>query len=633
MWRIQTGRRIDARPLIHDGTIYIGSQDRYLYALDALTGERRWRYDAGSSIAADAAFANGLVLAADLGGRIHAVSADTGARKWRTSPSSRIWGRVSTDGSRVFAANEDGKVMAVSLSDGSPLWSFQAGNAVYGGVVLEGGSALFTSYDGWVYSLDAATGSAQWKAELLWGSNSTKAVGDLVIVGSWDRVFALDARTGRLEWNFWTGGATRSVAAAGDALIFGSDDGYVYSVSLEDGSLSWRYEIGHAISSTPAVSEGLVYVGARDGVVHALAAASGSPVWTFGTGDDVNAPIAVHDGIVYVGSDGGSLYALAAGFPDGYTSAAVEQPARMEFQPLSPDEMRARLREVFASNAEVLGETAVFSGDGKTVYERDSSDLVVEVFENGYYLLTGRSIQDDGWEAVYLTRSDYDQLADELGDPGLKSFVGWCCIRVDSGLRLIMRGDEPQNAATATTAHEAGHALQRLLNPVQSKSYSRDSLIGAMGEAQAYTFEVALIRKIGEYAGVETFKWPDGYRWDGYLAQWREGLRASVDDLTQEHDRGRLMMWQAVLRDPQLAHLREELERSGHVSADSMLDMYYRFVNLTPSEIEPYIESISGDVLSDDLNFIFGSINRRVNFGGIEFADLTLNVPTLVISP
>ena len=33
-----------------------------------------------------------------------------------------------------------------------------------------------------------------------------------------------------------------------------------------------------------------------------------------------------------------------------------------------------------------------------------------------------------------------------------------------------MRGDLIVDEATSTTAHEAGHALQRLLNPVQNKA-------------------------------------------------------------------------------------------------------------------------------------------------------------------
>ena len=113
---------------------------------------------------------------------------------------------------------------------------------------------------------------------------------------------------------------------------------------------------------------------------------------------------------------------------------------------------------------------------------------------------------------------------------------------------------------------------------------------------------------------------------------WRDAFRNSVTDLTEEHTRGRLIMWQAVLNDPELAHLKRELLRDGHVSADSLMDMYHKFVSLTPREIEPYIASITSEALSDDLNRIVGMVLKRANYF-VEFENLVLNVPTLVIAP
>ena len=309
----------------------------------------------------------------------------------------------------------------------------------------------------------------------------------------------------------------------------------------------------------------------------------------------------------------------------------VEDNPWADFMPLSPEELKQRLREAFGSQQPVFASVAIFGPDGKTVKEVDGSDLVVEIFENGYYLLTGRTVQQDGWEARFFSVEDYNALAEDRGDPGLKRSVGWCCIRTDDGLALVMRADRPLDSATATTAHEAGHALQRLLNPVQNKE-SRDTLIGALREAEAYAFEVALARKIGEYAGVETARLPTGYRWRAYLDQWRENFKESVDDLTREHDRGRLIMWLAVLHDPELADLKPELERDGYLSADSVYRMFLRFTSLTPSEVGPYIDSITPERLGDDLNYFSGTVNKRAGYV-IEFPDLVLNVPTLAISP
>ncbi len=195
---------------------------------------------------------------------------------------------------------------------------------------------------------------------------------------------------------------------------------------------------------------------------------------------------------------------------------------------------------------------------------------------------------------------------------------------------MIIRGDIELATAVAVTAHEAGHALQRMQNPDQSEA-DYYSLSGAVREAEAYTFEVALARKIGEYAGVETAVFPSGYNWAAYLDAWRESLRASREDTTQIHDRGRLIMWLAVLNDPELSDLRAELEKNNHLSGDSAFRLYHKLLSLKPSEIESYMESIELS-LSDNLDFIFGRVNKRVGFAPL-FPGLVLNVPTLVIAP
>ena len=627
------GSWIDAKSVLHDGTIYISSGD-YLYAQDSVTGARLWRYRAGASVTGTAAVSGDLVLIGDHDGFVHAVSRDNGTQLWTKGKLGAIWGEVSTDGVGVFVADDEGAVTAFNYSDGSMVWEFETGGEIYGGAIVADGAVYAASYDDWVYALDARSGEVLWKAELLIGSDSTPTVSDgLVLVGSWDdRVYALDAMSGRLVWNFWAGdGRTTSVTVAGDSVYFGSADGYIYSVAVSDGSLNWRYQVGESIESTPAAEGGLVYVGSDDDFVYALDSETGSLVWRYQTGDNVRAPILVNDDLVYAGSDDGNFYALASGFPDDYMATTVEDTSQPGFTLLSPEELKQRLTEAFGSQQPVFASVAIFGPDGKTIQEIDGSDLVVEIFENGYYLLTGRTVQQDGWETRYLSVEDYNALAEERGDPALKRFIGWCCIRTDEGLALVMRADRPLDSATATTAHEAGHALQRLLNPVQSKE-SRDSLIGALREAEAYAFEVALARKIGEYADVETARLPTGYRWRAYLDQWRENFKESVDDLTQEHDRGRLIMWLAVLHDPELEDLREELERDGYLSADSVYRMFLRFTRLTPSEVEPYVNSITPERLGDDLNYFSGTVNKRAGYV-IEFPDLVLNVPTLAISP
>ena len=65
--------------------------------------------------------------------------------------------------------------------------------------------------------------------------------------------------------------------------------------------------------SSPAVVDGVVYVGSNDDYVYALDARSGELRWRYETGGDVDSSPAVVDGVVYVGSEDDYVYALDAG--------------------------------------------------------------------------------------------------------------------------------------------------------------------------------------------------------------------------------------------------------------------------------------------------------------------------------
>ena len=65
---------------------------------------------------------------------------------------------------------------------------------------------------------------------------------------------------------------------------------------------------GNQIWSSPAVANGVVYVGSDDFKLYAFNAASGQLLWSAAAGGQINTSPAVANGIVYIGSD--KLYAF-----------------------------------------------------------------------------------------------------------------------------------------------------------------------------------------------------------------------------------------------------------------------------------------------------------------------------------
>ena len=112
-----------------------------------------------------------------------------------------------------------------------------------------------------------------------------------------------------LKWSYATGNSVRSSPAVTNGVVYiGSDDGEVYALNASTGALLWTYTAGAGIFSSPAVASGMVYVGSLDYKVYALNAKTGSKLWSYSTGGGYSSPVVVN-GMVYVGG-GSSVYAF-----------------------------------------------------------------------------------------------------------------------------------------------------------------------------------------------------------------------------------------------------------------------------------------------------------------------------------
>jgi len=106
-----------------------------------------------------------------------------------------------------------------------------------------------------------------------------------------------------LLWKYKTGGAVYSSPAVSNGVVYvGSYDKYVYALDADTGAVKWKYKTDSWIWSSPAVSNGMVYVGSRGGYVYALDANTGAMKWKYKRGDSVYSSPAVSNGVVYIGT-------------------------------------------------------------------------------------------------------------------------------------------------------------------------------------------------------------------------------------------------------------------------------------------------------------------------------------------
>jgi outer membrane protein assembly factor BamB len=270
-------------PVVAQGTVYFGSSDGNLYALDSATGELRWKFRTGDVVHASPAYADGTVFVGSWDSYFYALDATTGMERWR------------------FQGGEDPLIHNQV--------GFQSSPAVAGGVVYTG------CRDSNVYALDAATGKEKWRVynQMSWVNSSPAIVQGKVLYATSDsRLFrAVDAAKGKPLFQRELKAYVFSSPAVADGVVYlGVLNGTLEARDLKTGDLLWEFQ-------TEASRRNLNWVLTSERKFNsAFLFFSGwneNPIvgaeQEFGVGSFFSSPLIVN-GVLYVGSADGYLYAL-----------------------------------------------------------------------------------------------------------------------------------------------------------------------------------------------------------------------------------------------------------------------------------------------------------------------------------
>ena len=274
-WTFSTQGEVNSSPAVVAGTVYLGSNDGNLYAIEAATGVKKWAFAAKSRIPSSPAVANGLVYFASYDGNFYAVDAASGKLAWK----------FAIPGERRFAATHLHGSQPVGETMPDPFDVYLSSPAVWNGAVY------FGSGDGNVYALDAATGALRWKFHTGDVVHASPAIDNRKLyIGSWDSFFyALDAATGKELWRFKTGedadthnqvGIQSSATVADGVVYFGCRDSNLYALDAETGKQRWVFNNkGSWVIVSPVVHEGKLYFATSDSALfHVLDAKTGAHI-------------------------------------------------------------------------------------------------------------------------------------------------------------------------------------------------------------------------------------------------------------------------------------------------------------------------------------------------------------------
>ena len=118
--------------------------------------------------------------------------------------------------------------------------------------------------------------------------------------------------------------------------------------------------------------------------------------------------------------------------------------------------------------------------------------------------------------------------------------------------------------------------------------------MGAVREAEAYAFEVAMVRALGKLTNLNVSRFPNWPSVNAFIDRWVYSFKEGLYDLTQEHDRALLLLWLAVLDDPLLADVKQDLHENLALSSDSLMAVHSHFLDLSPQRTDSYVNDLLG---------------------------------------
>ncbi len=346
-WSFPTKGEVWGSPTVSGGVVYIGSDDGFVYALDAKTGAEKWRFQTGKGVRSRPAVSSQVVSFLSDDGYLYALDAASGKLKWKFDTHTALvphttlgesdsrWDYLQSSpaiaGGLVFVGSGNSNFYAVELASGKERWHCTTGDSVRSSPLVAKDTVYFGSWDNSVYALDAATGAEKWKFDTKGIVQASPMVsGSLLVIGSrYPYVFALDAATGKEKWrfNYFGSWVESSAAVQSDTVYVGSSDFlHLFAIDLKNGQRKWGFKTSGYSWSSPAVDGSKVYIGCTrsaerhpndGGDLYAVDAKTGREVWRFQTvrqpdhflNGVVSSPV-VADGLVYFGALDGKVYAV-----------------------------------------------------------------------------------------------------------------------------------------------------------------------------------------------------------------------------------------------------------------------------------------------------------------------------------
>lgn len=379
LWEFAANRGSLTAPSFSNRTIYVGSADGYVISVDVDAQEARWEFKTGGRVRTTPTIANGTVYAGSDDGFVYAIDASRGVLRWHFKAVNVPWEGIHAppayaDG-RLFVGTDEARLHALDASSGVELWNyaFPKFQEVAGAPAVAGGRVYVATLHGQVYAFVASNGTLAWKT-MLSSPHSDFEAGPSVAPG---------------------------------VVVAGTRSGGLVALDWENGKVLWKNAVAStsssyqpSIRSTPAISAGVVYALAEgpweyEGYAVSVDIQSGEVLWSKRlTAHPRGSPVIVEQTLVF---------ALGYGFNNAFLGPSI-----VAFRSADPPCARSEAGVSIRDETRLEALPGFLGGDGSA--ERP-------------YLLAGLSVAS---RYVAISVTNVSAFLDLVGITVERSVIGIC---------------------------------------------------------------------------------------------------------------------------------------------------------------------------------------------------------------
>jgi outer membrane protein assembly factor BamB len=245
-WKFKANGSIHSSPVLYKNSLYIGSWDANLYALDVETGKERWRFETGrksgfAGIQSTVAVANDMVYFGARDPFFFAINAETGKLVWKyNAASSWIISSAVVVNNVVYVGTSDSYLLlGLDAKTGTELFKFKTNGYIYSSPAIAGKSAYFGDFTGNFFALNIESFGKEWNSfstenrKLFASGILNKDLLDFSYAGKGSNLSLYSNNKKVMDDFYKMGPIVSSPFVANNTVYFGSADGNCYAIELQ----------------------------------------------------------------------------------------------------------------------------------------------------------------------------------------------------------------------------------------------------------------------------------------------------------------------------------------------------------------------------------------------------------------